>query len=162
MTMHAQPTMSPGHSTRVGKAIALSNSAFRKRYRSSYETPSPTLTLPIRKRYRGTSKLILNTDSEGDELGDEDTDEDGKDESSDADDERERLDDEGHGLDDKGQDDEGHGLDDKGQGLDDEGHGLDDEDHGLEDEGLGLEEEDEAVPEGQRQAVPAANTVVGE
>ncbi|GJR90437.1 hypothetical protein Tco_0214448 [Tanacetum coccineum] len=88
--------------------------AFRKRYRSSYETPSPSPspTLPVWKRYKGTSELILDTNSEGDELGDEDTDEDGEDESSDADDERERLDDEGHGL-----DDEGHGLDDDGHGL---------------------------------------------
>ncbi|GJW46677.1 hypothetical protein Tco_0078323 [Tanacetum coccineum] len=141
------------------------HSTFRKRYRSSYKTPSPSpsLTLPVQKRYRGTSELILDTDSEGDELGDEDTDKDGEDESSNADDERERLDDEGHGLDDEGHglDDEGHGLDDKDHGLDDEGHGLDDEDHGLEDEGLGLEEEDEVVPEGHQQVVPVINTVVG-
>ncbi|GJR41935.1 hypothetical protein Tco_1310038 [Tanacetum coccineum] len=165
--------MSPGLSARVIEAMTLSDSTFRKRYRSSYKTPSPSpsLTLPVQKRYRGTSELILDTDSEGDELGDEDTDKDREDESSNADDERERLDDEGHGLDDEGHglDDEGHGLDDEGHGLydeyhglDDEGHGLDDEDHGLEDKGLGLEEEDEDVPEGQQQAVPAANTTVGE
>ncbi|GKA12038.1 hypothetical protein Tco_0691584, partial [Tanacetum coccineum] len=166
------------------EASKPSDSAF---YKTSYETlsPSPSLTLPVRKRYRGTSELILDTDSEGDELGDEDTDEDGEDESSDADDERESLEDEGHGLDDEGHglDDEGHGLDDEGHGLDDEGHGLDDEghglydeyhglddeghglddeDHGLEDKGLGLEEEDEDVPESQQQAVPATNTAVGE
>nr|GEW98736.1 hypothetical protein [Tanacetum cinerariifolium] len=54
----------------------------------------------LRKRYRGTSELILDTDSEGNELGDEDTDEGGEDESLDADDEieKERLDDEDHGL----------------------------------------------------------------
>nr|GFC68269.1 hypothetical protein [Tanacetum cinerariifolium] len=36
------------------KVAALSPSSFRKRYRSSYETPSPSssLILPIRKRYR--------------------------------------------------------------------------------------------------------------
>ncbi|GJX14259.1 hypothetical protein Tco_0206017 [Tanacetum coccineum] len=137
MIVRDQPAMSSGHSARVAEAMALSDSAFRKRYRSSYETPSPSSILLVWKRYRVTFELILDTDSDGDELGDEDTDEDGEDESSDADDERERLDDEGHGL-----DDEGHGLDDKG-------HGLDDEDHGLEDEGLGLEEENEAIPEGQ-------------
>ncbi|GKD59155.1 hypothetical protein Tco_1296664, partial [Tanacetum coccineum] len=48
-------------------------SSFHKRYRSSYETPlsfsspasSPTLSL--RKRYRGTSKLIKDTEVEGTE-----------------------------------------------------------------------------------------------
>ncbi|GJR70022.1 hypothetical protein Tco_0016087 [Tanacetum coccineum] len=60
------------------KAMDLLDLAFRKRYRSSYETPSPSLTLPMRKRYRGTSELILDTDSEGDGLGDKDTDEDGE------------------------------------------------------------------------------------
>ncbi|GJT02048.1 hypothetical protein Tco_0823217 [Tanacetum coccineum] len=53
--------------------MALSPSSFRKRYRSSYETPSssaspaPYPTLPIRKRYRGTSKPILDTKTEDDE-----------------------------------------------------------------------------------------------
>nr|GEV31204.1 hypothetical protein [Tanacetum cinerariifolium] len=123
MTVRAQPAMSPGHSTRVAEAMTLSDSAFRKRYRSSYETPSPSLTLPVRKRYKGTSELILDIDSEGDELGDKDNEEDGEDESSDADDERERSEDEGPGL--------------KGR-------------------------EDEAIPEGQQQAVPATDTFVGE
>ncbi|GJU90623.1 hypothetical protein Tco_1303046 [Tanacetum coccineum] len=105
MTVRTQPAMSPGLSARVTEAMALSDLAFC------------------------TSELILDTDSEGDELGDEDTDEDGEDEILDADDKR------------KGLNDEGHGLDDKGHGLDDESHGLDDEDHGLKDEGLGLKEE---------------------
>ncbi|GJS48694.1 hypothetical protein Tco_0598815 [Tanacetum coccineum] len=83
--------MSPGHSAKVAEAMALSDSDFRKRYRSSYETPSPSssLTLSVWKRYRGTSELILDTDSEGYELGDEDTKEDEEDESSNTDDERE-------------------------------------------------------------------------
>ncbi|GJU10383.1 ribonuclease H-like domain-containing protein [Tanacetum coccineum] len=85
ITVHAQPAMSPGQSTRVVEAMASSDPTFRKRHRSSYETPSPSLTLPVWKRYRGTSELILDTDSEGDKLGDED----GEDESLDADDERE-------------------------------------------------------------------------
>ncbi|GKB38854.1 hypothetical protein Tco_0883796 [Tanacetum coccineum] len=67
------------------------------------ETPSPSssLTLPIRKRYRGTSELILDTEIE--------------DESSDLDVEGEGSKDESPGL-----DDEGHGLKDKGPGSDDE------------------------------------------
>ncbi|GJR39483.1 hypothetical protein Tco_1215167 [Tanacetum coccineum] len=71
--------------------------------------------------------------SEGDELGDEDTEEDVEDESQ--------------------------GLDDKGQDLDDECQGLDDEGQGLEDEGPGMEEED-AAPEGQQQAVLVVDTAM--
>ncbi|GKA43025.1 hypothetical protein Tco_0735685 [Tanacetum coccineum] len=87
MTMRAQPVMSPGHSARVTEVMALSNLDFRKRYRSSYKTPlsSSSLALPLQKRYRVTSKLILDIDSEEDEIGEEDTDED-----------------EGRGLDDEG------------------------------------------------------------
>nr|GEZ92431.1 hypothetical protein [Tanacetum cinerariifolium] len=85
--------MSPGHSARVAEAMALSDLAFCKRYRSSYKTPSPlsSLTLPVLKRNRGTSKLRLDTNSEGDELRDGDTKDDEDDESSDVDDERERA-----------------------------------------------------------------------
>ncbi|GJX12715.1 hypothetical protein Tco_0204473 [Tanacetum coccineum] len=103
MTVRAQPVMSPGHSARVTKAMALSDSAFRKRYRSSYDTPLPSPTLPVQKRYRGTSEPILDTDSEEDEIGEEDTDEDGEDESLDVDDERDRSDSEDRGI-------EGEGL----------------------------------------------------
>ncbi|GKD45304.1 hypothetical protein Tco_1269949 [Tanacetum coccineum] len=104
MTVRAQPVMSLGHSARVAEALALSDSALRKRYRSSYETSSSSLslTLPVRKRYRGTSELILDTDSEEDEIGEEDTDED-----------------EGHGV-----GDEGHGLDDEGRSVKSDGLGL--------------------------------------
>ncbi|GKE58377.1 hypothetical protein Tco_1497562, partial [Tanacetum coccineum] len=137
MTVRAQHVMSPGHSARVTEVMALSNSAFRKRYRSSYETPSPSFPLPVRKRYRGTSKLILDTDSKGDELGYKDTDEDREDESLDTDDER--------------------------LGLDDEGRGLDDEGCSLDKEGLSLEgSEEEAVPEGQQQPTLVADAIVGE
>ncbi|GJW13614.1 hypothetical protein Tco_0017747 [Tanacetum coccineum] len=89
-----QPAMSPGHSARVAEAMALLDSTFRKRYRSSYETPSPSssLTLLVRKRYRGTSELILDNDSEWDELGDKD-----------------------HGL-----NDESQGLEDEGLSLEEE------------------------------------------
>ncbi|GKF01037.1 hypothetical protein Tco_0027960, partial [Tanacetum coccineum] len=133
MTVLAQPVMSPGHSAGVAEAMALLDSPLCKRYKSSYETSPSSLspTLLVRKRYRGTSELILDTDSEEDEIGEEDTDED-----------------EGHGL-----DDEGHGLDYEGHGLDDESHGLDDEGNSVESDGLGLEREEEAVPEGQQRAV---------
>ncbi|GJY54994.1 hypothetical protein Tco_0446658, partial [Tanacetum coccineum] len=130
MTVRSQPVMSPGHSDRVTETMALLDSAFCKRYRSSYEIPSSSsfLALPVQKRYRGTSELILDTNSEEDEIGEEDTDK-----------------------------DEGHGLDDESHGLDDEGHSLDDEVRSVESDRLGLEEE-EAVPEGQQQAVLVVGT----
>nr|GFA17249.1 hypothetical protein [Tanacetum cinerariifolium] len=81
MAVHTQPTLSSGMSARIAEATALSLSSFRKRYRSSYETSSPSSssTLSVRKRYRCTSELIFDTDSEGDELGEEDTKEDKED-----------------------------------------------------------------------------------
>nr|GEY23170.1 hypothetical protein [Tanacetum cinerariifolium] len=123
--------LSPGKSARIAEVATLSLSSFYKRYRSIYKTPSPSssLTLPVRKRYLGTSELILDTNSEGDELGEEDK-------SSNVNDERESK-----------------GLDDEGQGLDKEVYGLVDEGQGLEVEGHGMEEEEEAAPEGQPQAV---------
>ncbi|GJT85605.1 hypothetical protein Tco_1067322 [Tanacetum coccineum] len=58
-----------------------------------WTSPISSLTLPVRKRYRGTSELILDTDNdEGHGLGDED-----------------------HGL-----DDESQGLEDEGLGLEEE------------------------------------------
>nr|GEV29205.1 hypothetical protein [Tanacetum cinerariifolium] len=73
MAVHTQPTMSPVFSAKLTEVMALSPPSFRKRYRSSYETPSssasPTLnpTLPTQKRYRGTSEPILDTETEDDE-----------------------------------------------------------------------------------------------
>ncbi|GJZ44523.1 retrovirus-related pol polyprotein from transposon TNT 1-94 [Tanacetum coccineum] len=88
IVVRTQPTLSPDISARIVKAAALSLSSFRKRYISSYETSSTSSsTLPVRKRYRGISKLILDTDSKVDELGEEDTKED---DSLDGNDKRER------------------------------------------------------------------------
>ncbi|GKG58932.1 hypothetical protein Tco_0602641, partial [Tanacetum coccineum] len=73
MDVRTQPTLSPGMSARVAEAAALSSSSFRKRYRSSYETPSPSSspTLPVRKRYQGTSELIEDIVGESSELDSE-------------------------------------------------------------------------------------------
>nr|GEU98682.1 hypothetical protein [Tanacetum cinerariifolium] len=92
MTVRVQPAMSPGHSARVTWVMALSDLAFCKRYRSFYESPSSSssLDLLVQKRYQGTSELMLDTDSVGDELGDKDIKEDEEDESLDMDDEGER------------------------------------------------------------------------
>ncbi|GKE26371.1 hypothetical protein Tco_1441755 [Tanacetum coccineum] len=89
-----QPTLSPSMSARIAEAAALSLSSFCKRYISSYNTSSSSPTLPVRKRYRGTSELILDTNSERDELREEG--------------------DEHHGLDDS------QGLEDEGLGLEEE------------------------------------------
>ncbi|GJX15847.1 hypothetical protein Tco_0216679, partial [Tanacetum coccineum] len=104
MAMRTQPTLSSGMSARIAEAAALSTSFFRKRYRSSYEISSLSPTLPRCKRYRGTPELILDTDSEGDELEGEDTKEDEEDKS-----------------------DDDHGLGDESQGLEGEGLGLEEE-----------------------------------
>ncbi|GJR65060.1 hypothetical protein Tco_0011125 [Tanacetum coccineum] len=80
MAVRTQPTLSPGMSARIAEAAALSPSSFRKRYRSSYETPSSSPTVLVWKIYKGTPELILDIDSEGDELEEEDTKEDEEDE----------------------------------------------------------------------------------
>ncbi|GKG15897.1 hypothetical protein Tco_0358220, partial [Tanacetum coccineum] len=81
--------------------------AFRKRFRSSYKSSSsPAPTLRVRKRYRGTSELLLGTNSE------EDADEDKGDKSLEEGDKSHELDDESHELDDESREleDESHGL----------------------------------------------------
>ncbi|GJX92137.1 hypothetical protein Tco_0345463 [Tanacetum coccineum] len=70
MAVCVQPMMSPGCSARIAEVAAMSDVALCKRFRSPYESsPSPSPTLPVRKRYKGTSKLVLSTDSEADKLG---------------------------------------------------------------------------------------------
>ncbi|GKE64317.1 hypothetical protein Tco_1518478 [Tanacetum coccineum] len=75
--------------------MTLSPLSFRKRYRSSYETSSPSSlasspTLPVRNRYQGTSEL--KKDIEG--------------ESLESDSEREGLEDEGLDLEDEEEEEE--------------------------------------------------------
>nr|GEZ80110.1 hypothetical protein [Tanacetum cinerariifolium]GEZ80126.1 hypothetical protein [Tanacetum cinerariifolium] len=97
IAVHVLPAMSPSLSISIAEVAAMPDLAFRKRFRSSYNS-SPSPTFPVQKRYRGTSELILDTDSEGEELGNEDDDEeeDGEvKESSDSDSESEDADDEG-------------------------------------------------------------------
>nr|GEV32682.1 putative ribonuclease H-like domain-containing protein [Tanacetum cinerariifolium] len=71
MAVRTQPTLLCGISARVTEAMTLSPSLFRKRYRSSYETPSSSAspasssTLPLRIRYRRTSESILDIETEG-------------------------------------------------------------------------------------------------
>ncbi|GKE41784.1 hypothetical protein Tco_1469068 [Tanacetum coccineum] len=157
MAVHVPPAMSSGLSASIAEVAAMSESAFRKRFRSSYKS-SPSLSpldLPSRKRYRGTSKLVEHSKEDDDEEDEE------IEESLDSDSLSEDAEDEGlaAGVKGPGMEDESHGMDDKSHGLDDESRGLDDKAHSVESDGLGLEEE-EAVPEGQQQAVLVVGTVV--
>nr|GEW77112.1 hypothetical protein [Tanacetum cinerariifolium] len=136
MAVCTQPTLSPGKSSRIVEAAALSLSSFRKKYRSSYKTlsPSSSTTLSGRRILRRIRRMRvwmrMTRESQG-------------------------LDDEGQGL-----DDEGQGLDDEGQGLDDKGQGLDEEGQGLEDEGPGLQEkEEEAALEARHRALESTEEI---
>nr|GEZ09516.1 hypothetical protein [Tanacetum cinerariifolium] len=172
MAVRVSPVMSHGLSAGMAEVAAMSDSTFCKRFRYSYNS-SPSPTLPVRKRYRGTSKLVLGTDSEEDEEVEE---------SSDSDNESEDVEDKGPTTEDKDPtaedeglaarvegpsiDDESYGLDSESHGVDDKSHGLDDESYGIDGEGCGIESdgfglgEEEAVPEGQQRVVLVVRTAV--
>ncbi|GJU34629.1 hypothetical protein Tco_1182983 [Tanacetum coccineum] len=59
MAVRVPPAMSPGPSTSIAEVAVMSDSTFRKRFRSSYESSpsSPPPYLPLRKRSWGTSDL---------------------------------------------------------------------------------------------------------
>nr|GFA77248.1 hypothetical protein [Tanacetum cinerariifolium] len=168
MAMRVPPVMSPGLSADMAEVAAMSDFTFHKRFRSSYDS-LPSSTLPVWKRYIGTSELVLGTNSMEDEEVEESLDSDSKsegakDEGPTTEDEDPATGDEGlaAGVEGPGMDDESYVLDDESYGLDDKSHEVDDESRGLDDEGrdveidgLGLEDEEEAVPEGQQQAAPA-------
>ncbi|GJR07046.1 hypothetical protein Tco_0530030, partial [Tanacetum coccineum] len=138
----------------------MSESVFRKRFRSSYESlPSLSPTdLPTQKRYRGMSELVEDSEEDEDEKDEEieeslDSDslsEDAEDEGPTTEDEDPVVGDEGLAaeVEGPGTDDESYGLDDESHGMDDESRGLGNEDHNVESDGLGLKEEEEVVPEG--------------
>ncbi|GKD33999.1 hypothetical protein Tco_1249508 [Tanacetum coccineum] len=164
MVVRIPPAMSSGLSAGMEKVAAMSEYAFCKRFRSSYES-SPSLSppdLPSWKHYRGTSKLVEDSKEDDDEedaeieesLDSDNVSEDVEDEGPTTEDEDPavrdeslaarvedpRTNDESHSL-----DDESHGLDDESHGLDDGSHGLNDEGHSVESDGLGLKDE-EVVP----------------
>ncbi|GKA76268.1 hypothetical protein Tco_0782729 [Tanacetum coccineum] len=66
--------MSPGLSASMAEVATMSEFAFRKRFRSSYESsPSSSLPdLPSQKRYRGTSELVEDDDEEDEEIEEND------------------------------------------------------------------------------------------
>ncbi|GJT99856.1 hypothetical protein Tco_1110195 [Tanacetum coccineum] len=132
---------------------------------SSYES-SPSVSPPdlhSRKRYRGTSELVEDSEEDDDEE-DEEIEEsmDSDSVSKDVKDKDPTTEDEDPVVEDKGLTTgvEGPGMDDEGYGLDDESRGIDGEGHSVESDGLGLEEEEEAVPGGQQQAAPVIGTTM--
>nr|GEW43503.1 hypothetical protein [Tanacetum cinerariifolium] len=92
LAMRVMPVMSHG--------LPVSDSEFRKRFKSSYDS-LPSSTFLVRKRYKGTFEIILDNDSEGDELG-EDEDEEVEDDCPTIKDEDPVTEDEGHTAGDKG------------------------------------------------------------
>ncbi|GJV77101.1 hypothetical protein Tco_1508685 [Tanacetum coccineum] len=152
MVVRVPLTMSSCLSASMAEVAAMSESAFRKRFRSSYESlPSLSLPgLPSRKHYRGA-------EDEGPTARDRDPAT--RDESLAAGVKSPDMDDESHGIDDEshGMNDESHCMNDESHGLDDESRGLDEEGHSIESDGLGLEEE-EVVPGGQQQAALVVGT----
>nr|GEU31384.1 hypothetical protein [Tanacetum cinerariifolium] len=134
MVVRVPPVMSHGLSTGIAEVAAMSDSAFCKRFRSPYDS-SPSPTLPVWKRYRGTSELILEDSATGDE----------------------GLVARVKGL---GVDDESYGLDDESHGVDDEIRCLDDEGHSVKINGFSLGA-DEAIPGGQQQTPPSPEWTSG-
>nr|GEW39467.1 hypothetical protein [Tanacetum cinerariifolium] len=123
MAVCVPPVMSPGLSTDIAEVAAMSDSAFPKRFRSSCDS-SPSLTLPVQKRYIGTSMFILGTNYEEDDEVEE---------SLDFDSESEDIEDEGPTV-----EDEDPTVRDKGLAAEVEGPIVDDESYGLDGESYGL------------------------
>ncbi|GKD39827.1 hypothetical protein Tco_1260034, partial [Tanacetum coccineum] len=162
MAVRVPPAMSLGLSASMAEVTTMSESVLCKRFRSSYESlPSVSPPdLPSLKRYRGTSKLVEDSEEDDDEEDEEieesmDFDslsEDAKDKGPTAEDEDPAAEDEGLtvGVKGPGIHDEGYGLNDESHGWDDESRGIDNEGHNVESDGLGLKEEEEATPGDQQ------------
>ncbi|GKA76692.1 hypothetical protein Tco_0783153 [Tanacetum coccineum] len=154
MAVRVPHAMSSGLSASMAEVAAMSEFALR---------PS------LRKRYRGTSELVEDSEEDDDEEDEEieesmDPDrvsKDAEDEGPAAEDEDPAAEDEGltAGVESPSMDDKGYGLDDEGHGRDDESRGIDDEGHSVESDGLGLEEE-EAILGGQQQTTLVMGTTV--
>ncbi|GKA56309.1 hypothetical protein Tco_0755381 [Tanacetum coccineum] len=159
MVVRIPPAMSSGLSASMVGVAAMSESALRKRFWSSYKS-SPSMSspdLPSRKHYRGTSELVEDSEEDDDEEDEEieesmDSDnmsEDAEDEGPTTEDEYPTTKDKDPAVEDEGLTArvEGPGMDDEGYGLDDESCGIDDEGHSVESDGRGLEKR-EAITEG--------------
>ncbi|GJW96970.1 hypothetical protein Tco_0178778 [Tanacetum coccineum] len=70
MAMRVSHAMSSGLSASMAEVAAMSESALRKRFRSSCES-SPSMSppdLPLRKRYRGTFELVEDSEEDDEEI----------------------------------------------------------------------------------------------
>nr|GEX40002.1 hypothetical protein [Tanacetum cinerariifolium] len=79
IAVRVPPAMSPGLSTSIAEVAVMSDSAFSKRFRSSYNSLSSSSSppdLPSQKRYRGTSELVDDDEEEEDEKEEDDKKED--------------------------------------------------------------------------------------
>nr|GEX36007.1 hypothetical protein [Tanacetum cinerariifolium] len=97
----------------MSHGLSVYDLKFHKRFKSSYDSlPSPTFL--VRNRYKCTFEIILDTDSEGDELGYEEDEE--VEESSNLDSKSEDAEDECPTVEDEDPvtEDEGHTAGDKG------------------------------------------------
>ncbi|GJT68737.1 hypothetical protein Tco_1020217 [Tanacetum coccineum] len=141
------PAMSPGLSASIAEVAAMSDSAFHKRFKSSYESSPSSLPpdLLSRKLSWGTSKLVEDEEEENEEV----------EESSDSDSESEDALDEGPAI-----EDEGPTTRDEGPATGDEGLAAEDEGPGIRVESLGLGE-DKVVPEGQQRPAMVVETAMG-
>ncbi|GKF89562.1 hypothetical protein Tco_0263525, partial [Tanacetum coccineum] len=158
MAVRVPPTMSPVLSASMEEVAAMSNLAFHKRFRSSYES-SPSSSppdLPLRKHYWGTSELVADDEEKEDDEEGDDEDEDEEmeedkemEESSDYDSVSEDAEDEGATT-----KDEDLAVGDEGLTAGDEGPGI-----GVESFSLGG---DKVVPVGQPRAAPVIEIAVGE
>ncbi|GJX23183.1 hypothetical protein Tco_0227628 [Tanacetum coccineum] len=145
MSVRVPPAMSSGLSASIAEVAAMSDSAFHKWFRSSYES-SPSSSppdLPSRKRYQGTSELVEDDENEVvDEEEDDEEEDEEREESSDSDSDSEDA--------------------------KEEGPTIEDEDPAAGDEGSGMRVEslslggDEAVPEGQQRAAAVVEATMGE
>nr|GEU43345.1 hypothetical protein [Tanacetum cinerariifolium] len=66
MAVRVPPAMSPSLSVSIAEMEVMLDLAFRKRFMSSYDS-SPSLTFPVRKRYRGDEGLTVG--DEGPSIG---------------------------------------------------------------------------------------------
>ncbi|GJY44316.1 putative retrotransposon protein [Tanacetum coccineum] len=141
MAVRVPHAMSSGLSASMAEVAAMSESALRKRFWSFYES-SPSVSppdLPSRKRYRGTSELVEDSEEDDEEEDEE------MDESMDSDSVSEDAEDEGPTTKDEDPAAEDEGLTARARAPSDR---------------LGLEEDEEAAPGGQQQAALVVETAV--
>ncbi|GKA78299.1 hypothetical protein Tco_0784836 [Tanacetum coccineum] len=113
MVVRVPPAMSPGLSASIAELAAMSDLAFPKRFRFSYESlpSSSPPDLPLRKHYQGTSELVEDDKEEDNKEEDEEIEEslDSDSESEDAEDEGPTAEDEDPAAGDEGLDAGGRG-----------------------------------------------------